>query len=248
VKVLVSTKQVADPYARIPINNDGLSFDLKHVRMTLNPFDEIAVEEALLIQEKNTESEIVAVTIGNSESVDAVRTALAMGVNRGIHILSDEEVQPLGAAKVLAEIVKEEQPDLVLMGKQAVDDESNQTGQILAGLLDWPQATFASNIKIERSDAIVEREVDEGREVLIVSLPAVITVDLRLNQPRYPTLPNLLKARKARVEQRSATSLGVDMRPRIKTINIKAPEQQRDCSTISSAAQLLEILAEKGVL
>lgn len=249
MKVLVPVKRVADPYARIPLGSNGKSVDLSNVRMTINPFDEIALEEAIQLKERNDVSQVIAITIGNLKSSDVLRTCLAMGADRAIHVVSDIEIQPLGAAKVIAEITLNEKPDIILMGKQAIDDECNQTGQILSGILNWPQATFASSIKIEeKNSAIIEREVDDGIETLRVILPSIITADLRLNLPRYPSLPNILNARKAQIETIMAENLNADLVPRIVTLKIEAPERRRKQIRITSAKELVRHLSDEGVL
>lgn len=245
---MVAVKRVADPNARVPIAADGLGFDLAGVRMTLNPYDEIAVDEAVRLRERGVATEVVAVTVGDSACEDVLRSAMAIGASRAIHIVTNHEVQPLAAAHALAFVAAEEQPNLVLMGKQSVDGESNQTGQMLAGLLDWPQATFASRIAIDNGTATVDREVDAGLETLSVDLPAVVTADLRLNVPRYPTLPNLLRARKLPIETRDAVSVGLDLAPRLRITQITAPERKRAGVRIESAEQLFAHLAERGVL
>lgn len=248
MKALVPVKRVADPNVRVPIAADGLGVDLEHVRMTLNPFDEIALEEAVLLRERGTVAEVVAVTIGNADCAETLRSAMAMGAERAIHVVTDLEIQPLAAAKALAAVAREEEVDLILMGKQAVDDEANQTGQMLAAMLDWPQATFASRVTIEDGTATVEREVDAGRETLTVDLPAVVTADLRLNMPRYPSLPNLLKARKMPIEERDADSLGVDLTLRLRTARVRAPDRERGGVRVTSAADLVRQLADQGLV
>lgn len=248
MKVLVPVKRVADPNARVPIAADGRTFELAGVRMTLNPYDEIAVDEAVQLRERGVAAEVVAVTVGDSACEDVLRSAMAIGASRAIHIVTDHEVQPLAAAHALAFVAAEESPDLIVMGKQSVDGESNQTGQMLAGLLDWPQATFASRIAVAGRTATVDRETDAGIETLSVDLPAVVTADLRLNLPRYPTLPNLLRARKLPIETRDAAALGLDLAPRLRITRITAPERTRAGLRIASAEELFTQLTDQGVL
>ncbi|MGH6968723.1 MAG: electron transfer flavoprotein subunit beta/FixA family protein, partial [Stellaceae bacterium] len=215
MKVLVAVKRVIDFNVKIRVKADGSGVETANVKMSMNPFDEIAVEEAVRLKEAGSAKEIVAVSMGAAQCQETIRTALAMGADRGIHVLSDAELQPLAVAKLLQAIVAKEQPQLVIMGKQAIDDDCNQTGQMLAALLGWGQATFASKLKLADGAATVTREVDGGLETLTLKLPAVVTTDLRLNEPRYASLPNIMKAKKKPIEQVTPAILGVDPEPRL---------------------------------
>src|SRR3712207_6054621 len=214
MKALVPVKRVIDYNVKVRVKPDQSGVDLANVKMSMNPFDEIAVEEAVRLKEKGVVTEIVAVSIGPQQAQETIRTALAMGADRGILIQSDTDVEPLGVAKLLAEVCRREQPGLVIMGKQAIDDDTNATGQMLGALLDWPQATFASKVEINGDRAQVTREVDGGLQTLEVALPAVVTTDLRLNEPRYASLPNIMKAKKKPIEMQTTADFGVDVAPR----------------------------------
>jgi len=251
MKVLVPVKRVVDFNVKIRVKPDGSGVELANVKMSMNPFDEIAVEEAIRMKEKGIASEIVAVSIGPSKAQETIRTALAMGADRGILIETDEgvTVEPLAVAKLLKAVVQEEQPNLVILGKQAIDDDCNQTGQMLAALLGWPQATFASKVVIEDGAARVTREVDGGLETLKLKLPAVVTTDLRLNEPRYASLPNIMKAKKKPLDVKKVADLGVDIAPRLKVLQTAEPPARKAGVKVSSVAELVEKLkTEAGVL
>ena len=251
MKVLVPVKRVVDFNVKIRVKPDGAGVELANVKMSMNPFDEIAVEEAIRLKEKGVASEIVAVSIGPSKAQETIRTALAMGADRGILIETDEgvTVEPLAVAKLLKAVVQEEQPSLVILGKQAIDDDCNQTGQMLAALLGWPQATFASKLVIEDGDARVTREVDGGLETLKLKLPAVVTTDLRLNEPRYASLPNIMKAKKKPLDVKKVADFGVDIAPRLKVLKTSEPPARKAGVKVSSVAELVEKLrTEAGVI
>ena len=217
MKILVSVKRVVDYNVKIKIKSDNSGVDLENIKMAMNPFDEIAVEEAVRLKEKKLCDEITAISIGSAKSEETLRTALAIGVDKGILVETEEEVQPLEVAKILKEVVKKNNPDLVLMGKQAIDDDSNQTGQMLAALLGWPQGTFASKLEINGKKINVTREIDGGLETLGMELPAIITTDLRLNEPRYASLPNIMKAKQKPVEKITPNDLNVEIKQRLKS-------------------------------
>jgi electron transfer flavoprotein beta subunit len=247
MKVLVCVKRVADPNVKVRVKNDRSGVDLANIKMTVNPFDEIAVEAAIRLKERGEATEVVVVSCGTAASQDALRTTLAMGADRAILVQADAELQPLAVAKLLKSIVEKESPDVVLLGKQAIDDDSNQTGQLLAALLDVPQATFASAIEREGSRMLVTRETDDGRETVEVSLPAVITADLRLNEPRYVTLPNLMKAKKKPLDTLDATSLGVDIAPRFKTVSVQEPPARKPGEIVHDVAALVARLRAESI-
>ena len=223
MKVLVAVKRVVDYNVKVRVKSDGTGVDIANVKMSMNPFDEIAVEEAVRLKEKGIVTEIVAVSCGVSPCQETLRTAMAIGADRGILVETDAELQPLAVAKILKALVDKEQPGLVILGKQAIDDDCNQTGQMLAALADLPQATFASKVEVADGRAVVTREVDGGLETVSVALPAVLTTDLRLNEPRYVTLPNIMKAKKKPLETVKPDTLGVDVAPRIKTLQVAEP-------------------------
>ncbi|KAL4855158.1 Electron transfer flavoprotein subunit beta [Chlorella vulgaris] len=241
--VMVAVKRVLDYTARVRVKSDKTGVDLTNVKMSMNPFCEIAVEEALRVREAKGTDEVVAVSIGPRQAADTLRTALAMGADRALHVHTDAEVQPLAVAKLLAAVARQEQPQLVLLGKQAIDDDSNQTGQMLAGLLGWPQATFASRLELDATagTALVTREVDGGLETLRVTLPAVVTSDLRLNEPRYATLPNIMKAKK-----KPLAELGVDVAPRLQTLSVEEPAKRKGGVMVASAAELVDKLRNEA--
>ena len=216
MKILVSVKRVVDYNVKIKIKSDNSGVDLENIKMAMNPFDEIAVEEAVRLKEKNICKEITVISVGSQKSEETIRTALAMGADKGILVETNEDMQPLEVAKILNEIVKKNNPDLVLMGKQAIDDDSNQTGQMLAALLGWPQGTFVSKLEINSQEINVTREIDGGLETLTIKLPAVVTTDLRLNEPRYASLPNIMKAKQKPIERIKLNNLNVDTKQRIK--------------------------------
>lgn len=249
MKVLVAIKRVVDYNVKVRLKPDGSDVDIVGVKMSINPFDENAVEEALRLKERGLAAEIVAVTVGSAEAQDVLRHALAMGVDRAIRVDANDTVQPLGVAKLLKAVVEREQPTLVLLGKQAIDDDAGQTGQMLAALLDWPQATFISALELANGEALVTREMECGNEQLALRLPAVITADLRLNEPRFVKLPNLMMARKKPIELLSAVELNVDVRPRLKQTKVAEPPVRRPGIKVGSVAELVEKLRqEAGVL
>lgn len=251
MKILVPVKRVVDYNVKIRVKPGGSGIDLANVKMSMNPFDEIAVEEAVRIKEKGGASEIVAVSIGPAKAQETIRTALAIGADRGIHIETPDGalVEPLAVAKLLKSVVDAEKPDLVILGKQAIDDDCNQTGQMLAGLLGWPQGTFASKVVLDEGSVHVTREVDGGLETLKLKMPAVVTTDLRLNEPRYPSLPNIMKAKKKPLETKKPDDFGVDITPRLKVQNITEPATRKAGVRVDSVAELVEkLMTEAGVL
>lgn len=248
MKILVPVKRVVDYNVKVRVKADNSDVDIANVKMSLNPFDEIAVEEAVRLKESGAATEIVVVSIGVEKSQDVIRTAMAMGADRGILVKTEEETQPLGVAKILAKIAAEEKPDLIFLGKQAIDGDNNQTGQMLSALLGWSQATFASEVKIDGGNAQVMREIDAGMETISVKLPAVITADLRLNEPRYPALPNIMKARSKPMDVKTPEDYGVDMKPRVKTLKVEEPAKRSAGIKVETTAELVEKLKEKGVL
>jgi electron transfer flavoprotein beta subunit len=249
MKLLVPVKRVLDYNVKVRVKADQTGVDLANLKMSMNPFDEIAVEEAVRLKEKGVATEIVAVSIGPAQAQDTLRTALAMGADRGLLIQTDEDLQPLAVAKLLKALVDAEQPDLVLMGKQAIDGDNNAVGQMLAALMDRPQATFASKIEIKDGKAEVTREVDGGLQTISIDLPAVITADLRLNEPRFASLPNIMKARKKPIEIKAASDYGVDTAPRLSVVKVAEPEGRKAGIKVSGAADLVERLRnEAGVL
>jgi len=251
MKILVPVKRVVDYNVKIRVKPDGSGIDLANVKMSMNPFDEIAVEEAVRVKEKGGASEVVVVSIGPAKAQETIRTALAIGADRGILIETPGEaiVEPLAVAKLLKSLVGDEKPDLVILGKQAIDDDCNQTGQMLAGLLGWPQGTFASKVVFDEGSALVTREVDGGLETLKLKMPAVVTTDLRLNEPRYPSLPNIMKAKKKPLEIKKPEDLGIDITPRLKVQNISEPATRKAGVMVDSVAELVEKLkTEAGVL
>ena len=249
MKILVPVKRVVDYNVRIRVKSDGSGVELANVKMSMNPFDEIAVEEAVRLKERGSANEVVAVSIGPSKSQDVLRTALAIGADRAILIETDQSVEPLAVAKLLKSVVDAESPDLVILGKQAIDDDSNQTGQMLAALLDWGQATFASKVELADGAVTVTREVDGGLETLRLKTPAVITTDLRLNEPRYPSLPNIMKAKKKPLDVKKPEDLGVDISPRLEVLKTTEPATRAAGVKVSSVSELVEKLKnEAGVL
>ena len=249
MKVLVPVKRVIDYNVKARVKADQTGVDLANVKMSMNPFDEIAVEEAVRLAEKGIATEVIAVSIGAPQAQDQIRTALAMGADRGILITTDQDLEPLAVAKLHKAVGEAEQPGLVLMGKQAIDGDNNATGQMLAALLDWPQATFASKLEIAGDKASVTREVDGGLQTLEVSLPAVVTVDLRLNEPRYASLPNIMKAKKKPIETKAAADYGLDLAPRLKVVKVSEPPKRGGGIKVETAADLVAKLKnEAGVL
>jgi len=249
MKLLVAVKRVIDYNVKVRVKADQTGVETANVKMSMNPFDEIAVEEAVRLLEAGTATEVIAVSMGVQRCQETIRTALAMGADRGIHVKTDEELQPLAVAKLLAKIVEKESPDVVVLGKQAIDDDSNQTGQMLAGLLGWSQGTFASKIELADGKANVTREVDGGLETLSIALPAIITTDLRLNEPRYASLPNIMKAKKKPIDEMSPEDLGVDVAPRLKTLKVTEPAKREGGVKVESVAELVDKLKnEAGVI
>lgn len=248
MKIIVPIKRVVDYNVKVRVKSDNSGVDIDNVKMSMNPFDEIAVEEAVRLKESGIASEVIVVSIGTAKSEDVIRTAIAMGADKAILVNTDLETQALGVAKILKEIANKEQPKLILMGKQAIDDDCNQTGQMLSALLDWPQATFASKITVNGEKLHVEREVDSGAEVIEVSLPAIVTTDLRLNEPRYPTLPNIMKARSKPIDKKTPEDYGVDLTPKIKTIKVEEPPKRKAGIKVESVQELVEKLQSDGVL
>ncbi len=249
MKVLVPVKRVIDYNVKVRVKPDQSGVDLANIKMSMNPFDEIATEEAVRLKEKGIVSEIVVVSIGPQQAQETIRTALAMGADRGIVIVTDERVEPLAVAKLLKAVVEAEQPGLVLMGKQAIDDDNNATGQMLAALLGWPQATFASKLEIAGDVATVTREVDGGLQTLSAKLPAVVTVDLRLNEPRYASLPNIMKAKKKPIEPKTPADYGVDITPRLTVVKVAEPPKRSGGIKVASADELVaKLKTEAGVI
>jgi electron transfer flavoprotein beta subunit len=239
MKILVPVKRVVDYNVKVRVKADGTGVETANVKMSMNPFDEIAVEEAVRLKEKGIATEIVAVSAGPAAADEQIRTALAMGADRGIRITHDGVLEPLAVAKLLKAVVATEQPTIVLMGKQAIDDDMNATGQMLAALLGWPQGTFASKIEIVDSTATVTREVDGGLETVRLSLPAVVTADLRLNEPRYASLPNIMKARKKPIDAMTPADLGVDVAPRLAVVKVEEPPKRQAGVKVGSVAELV---------
>jgi electron transfer flavoprotein beta subunit len=248
MKILVPVKRVIDYNVKPRVKPDGSGIDLANVKMSMNPFDEIAVEEAIRLKEKSVATEIVAVSIGPAKAQETLRTALAMGADRAILIQTDEEVEPLAVAKLLAKVTEEEQPGLVILGKQAIDDDSNQTGQMLAALLGRPQGTFASKIEVAGDSVNVTREVDGGLETITLKTPAVITTDLRLNEPRYASLPNIMKAKSKPMAQKTPADYGVDIVSRLKTLKVTEPPKRQAGSKVASVEELITKLTSLGVV
>jgi len=246
MKVLVSIKRVVDYNVKVRVRADGLGVETANIKMSMNPFDEIAVEEAVRLKEKGIATEIVAVSCGVTACQETLRTALALGADRAILVETDVEMQPLAVAKVLAALVGKEQPQIVLLGKQAIDDDANQTGQMLAGLLDWPQGAFASKVDLAAGVATVKREIDGGLETLEMKLPAIVTADLRLNEPRYATLPNIMKAKKKPLETTTPAALGVDVTPRLTTIKVVEPPKRQGGGKVADVPELVSKLRNEA--
>ena len=246
MKILVAVKRVIDYNVQIRVKDDGTGVVTDNVKMSTNPPDDNAIEEAVKIKEAGKATEIVAVTIGEEKAQETVRKALAVGADRGIHVKIDGIVEPLAVAKILQKIVDKEKPDLVFMGKQAIDDDCNQTGQMLSALLNWPQATFASKIDIKNNKLEIIREIDEGLETIEVNVPAVVTCDLRLNEPRYASLPNIMKAKKKPIDELSAADLGVDAAPRVQQIKVEEPPKRKAGIKVSSVAELVQKLKNEA--
>ena len=249
MKILVAVKRVIDYNVKPLLKSDGTGVELANVKMSMNPFDEIALEQAVREKEAGHASEIIALSVGPQAAQDTLRTALAVGADRAILVKTDEEVEPLTVAKILKAVVENEKPDMVFLGKQAIDDDSNQTGQMLAALLGWGQATFASKIELKDGEAIVTREVDGGLQTVAVKLPAVLTADLRLNEPRYASLPNIMRARKKPIEQKTLAELGVTNKQRLKILKVEEPQTRKAGVKVKNVAELVEKLKQDaGVL
>ena len=246
MKVLVPVKRVVDYNVKVRVKSDQTGVDLANVKMSMNPFDEIAVEEAVRLKEKGIVTEIIAVSCGVAQCQETLRTAMAIGADRGILVETNEELQPLAVAKLLKALVDKEQPQLIILGKQAIDDDANQTGQMLAALADLPQATFASKVEVDGDKVKVTREVDGGAETLSISMPAVITTDLRLNEPRYVTLPNIMKAKKKPLETIKPEDLGVDVAPRLKTLKVTEPASRKAGIMVPDVATLVDKLKNEA--
>ena len=246
MKVLVSVKRVVDYNVKVRVKADGSGVDTANVKMSMNPFDEIAVEEAVRLKEKGVATEIVAVSCGIVACQETLRTALALGADRAILVDTDVELQPLAVAKLLRALVEQEKPDMVILGKQAIDDDANQTGQMLAALLDWPQATFASKVDVAGGVATVKREVDGGLETIEVRLPAIVTTDLRLNEPRYATLPNIMKAKKKPLATTTPATLGVDVAPRLTTLKVTEPAKRKGGGKVADVKELVAKLRNEA--
>lgn len=246
MKVLVPVKRVVDYNVKVRVKSDGTGVDIANVKMSMNPFDEIAVEEAVRLKEKGVVTEVIAVSCGDAKCQETLRTAMAIGADRGILVETSEELQPLAVAKLLKALVEKEQPQLVILGKQAIDDDANQTGQMLAALTDLPQATFASKVEVADGKATVTREVDGGLETIQLSLPAVITTDLRLNEPRYVTLPNIMKAKKKQLDTFKPEDLGVDVKPRLKTLKVSEPPKRGAGIKVPDVATLVDKLKNEA--
>ena len=246
MKILVAVKRVIDYNVQVRVKEDGTGVVTDNVKMSTNPPDDNAIEEAVKIKETGKAKEIVAVTIGEEKAQETIRKALAVGVDRGIHVKADGITEPLAVSKILQKIIDKEKPDLVFMGKQAIDDDCNQTGQMLAALLNWPQATFASKIEVKDKSLEVTREVDEGLETIETNIPSIVTCDLRLNEPRYASLPNIMKAKKKPLEQINASDLGIDTKPRIEQIKVEEPPKRKAGIKVASVAELVEKLKNEA--
>ena len=246
MKLLVTVKRVIDYNVQIRVKADGSGVEKDNVKMSMNPPDENAVEEALRIKEAGKADEIIILSIGDDKVQETIRTALAMGADRGIHIKTDNDLEPLAISKIISKVAEEEKPSIILMGKQAIDDDSNQTGQMTSALLNWPQATFASKIEIDGQNAIVTREIDEGLERIKVSIPFVASCDLRLNEPRYASLPNIMKAKKKPIDTKEASSLGINIEPRIEQIKVEEPPVRQKGIMVNDVAELVQKLKHEA--
>ncbi len=246
MKILVPVKRVVDYNVKIRVKADQSGVELANVKMSMNPFDEIAIEEAVRMKEAGKATEIVAVSIGVAQAADTIRTAMAVGADRGILVQTNDVVEPLAVAKILQKLVEKEKPDLVIMGKQAIDDDSNQTGQMLAALLNWPQGTFASKVSVDAGNIAVTREVDGGLETLSLKLPAIVTTDLRLNTPRYAALPAIMQAKKKPLETLEPAALGVDTAPRLKTLKVEEPAKRKGGVKVADVDQLVDKLKNEA--
>lgn len=248
MKILVPVKRVIDYNVKVRVKSDGSGVDLANVKMAMNPFCEIAVEEAVRLLENGVATEVVVVSIGVQQAQETIRTALAMGADRGLLLTTDQDLEPLNVAKLLKAVIEEEKPNMVIMGKQAIDGDNNATGQMLAALLDWPQATFASEISIDGNKAQVTREIDGGLQTLAVNLPAIVTVDLRLNEPRFASLPNIMKAKKKPIDIKEAASYGVELKNHLDVIKVSEPSKREAGIKVESASELVSKLKEAGVI
>ncbi|MEX0838815.1 MAG: electron transfer flavoprotein subunit beta/FixA family protein [Parvibaculum sp.] len=248
MKVLVPIKRVVDYNVKIRVKSDQTGVDLANVKMSMNPFDEIAVEEAVRLKEAGKATEVIAVSIGVQQTTETIRTALAMGADRGILVKTDETVEPLNVAKILKAIAEEEKPDLIILGKQAIDDDCNQTGQMLAALLGWAQGTFASKVEVDGATLNLTREIDGGLQTLKLKMPAVVTTDLRLNEPRYASLPNIMKAKKKPIDEKAPSDYGVDVKARLEVLKVTEPPQRQAGIKVESVEQLVSKLKEAGVI
>src|SRR5881394_912646 len=248
MKVLVPVKRVVDFNVKVRVKADGSGVELANVKMSMNPFDEIAVEEAIRLKEKGAATEIIAVSIGPAKAQETLRTALAMGADRAILVSTDDEVEPLAVAKILAKIAEEEQPGIIILGKQAIDDDSNQVGQMLGALLGWPQGTFASKVEVAGSALNVTREVDGGLETVKLATPAVVTTDLRLNEPRYASLPNIMKAKSKPLAEKTPADYGVDVTPRLMVLKVVEPAKRQGGVKLKTAGELVGKLKEIGAI
>jgi len=246
MKMLIPVKRVIDYNVKVRVKSDGTGVETSNVKMSMNPFDEIAVEEAVRLKEAGKVEEVIAVSLGVAQCQETIRTALAMGADRGIHVASDAELEPLAVAKLLKALVERESPELVILGKQAIDDDSNQTGQMLAALLGWPQATFASEIELGDGTAKVIREIDCGLETIDINLPAIVTTDLRLNEPRYASLPNIMKAKKKPIDELTPDDLGVDVAPRLETLKVEEPPKREAGVMVETVAELVDKLKNEA--
>jgi electron transfer flavoprotein beta subunit len=246
MKILVAIKRVIDYNVKIRVKSDGSGVETANVKMSMNPFDEIAVEEGVRLREGGSAEELVVVSIGPKQAQETIRTALAMGADRGIHVDTDQEIEPLAIAKILKALADKENPDLIILGKQAIDDDSNQTGQMLAALMDLPQGTFASKLDISDGKIKVTREIDGGLETIQINIPAIVTTDLRLNSPRYASLPNIMKAKKKIIHQASLTDLGVDVSPRLTMLKVSEPSSREAGVIVDDIAQLVDKLRNEA--
>ncbi len=246
MKILVPVKRVVDYNVKVRVKSDQSGVELENVKMSMNPFDEIAIEEALRIKEKNLASEVIAISIGNTQVQETIRNALAMGADSGIFVNADNNLEPLSIAKILSSVVNKTNPDIIIMGKQAIDDDMNATGQMLSALLGWSLATFASKIEIDKSIAKVSREVDEGIEHLEIKLPAIITTDLRLNEPRYASLPNIMKAKKKPIEEIMVQDLGIEISQKLEIVKVEEPKKRESGIMVKSVDELLEKLTNEA--
>jgi electron transfer flavoprotein beta subunit len=248
MKVLVPVKRVVDYNVKIRVKSDQTGVDLANVKMSMNPFDEIAIEEAVRLKEAGKATEVIAVSIGPAQATETIRTALAMGADRGILVKTDETVEPINVAKILKAIVEAEKPELVILGKQAIDDDCNQTGQMLAALLGWPQGTFASKLEFDGDKLLLTREIDGGLQTLKLNMPAIVTTDLRLNEPRYASLPNIMKAKKKPIDEKSPADYSVDVKARLQVLKVTEPGQRQAGIKVESVEQLVSKLKEAGVI